>query len=81
METTADLARSAKESEAVALGRYKEGVGSILDLLSAQSAMADARSQQVQAQWGWFMALAQLTHDAGLLTAARESPFEIRLDK
>jgi len=49
----------------VALGRYKEGVGTIIDLLTAQSALAGARSQDIQARSAWFVALAQLAHDTG----------------
>jgi outer membrane protein len=58
---------SAGQSEQVALGRYKEGVGSILDLLTAQKALAMARAEQINARLGWFTALAQLAHDVGIL--------------
>lgn len=44
-----DLLASATQSEKVALGRYQAGLGSILDVLSAQSALASARQQQVGA--------------------------------
>jgi outer membrane protein TolC len=62
-----DLLGSAKESEEVALGRYKAGVGSILDLLAAESALAGARSTDVQARASFLVTLAQLAHDAGAL--------------
>ena len=65
--TSADLLASATQSEDVARGRYAEGVGSILDVLSAQGALADARAQAVQARWNWYAALAQLARDAGTL--------------
>ena len=65
--TSQDLLKSATESHDVALGRYKAGVGSILDLLAAQSALEDARAQQVQARAAWFVSLAQLAHDTGTL--------------
>jgi outer membrane protein len=67
VRTSADLLASAQQSEQVARGRYTEGVGSILDLLVAQSALAGARAQAVQARWEWRTALAQLAHDAGVL--------------
>ncbi|HEY5220237.1 MAG TPA: TolC family protein, partial [Gemmatimonadaceae bacterium] len=57
--TAADLLASAEESERVAHGRYTEGVGSIVDLLIAQSALASARAQAVQSRWQWRAALAQ----------------------
>ncbi|PYP63837.1 MAG: hypothetical protein DMD26_14085 [Gemmatimonadetes bacterium] len=67
VHTAADLLASATESESVARGRYREGVGSIVDLLIAQSALADARAQDAQARWQWRGALAQLAHDIGVL--------------
>ena len=67
VHTTRDLLASAQQSEEVALGRYQEGVGTILDLLTAQKALADARAQQSQARWSWLLALAQLAHDGGVL--------------
>jgi outer membrane protein TolC len=65
--TARDLLASATRSEEVARGRYAEGVGSILDLLTAQSALADARAQAIQSRWTWYAALAQLSRDAGVL--------------
>jgi outer membrane protein len=65
VKTSRDLLASAEQSERVALGRYKEGVGTIIDLLTAQAALANARSQDIQARSGWFVALAQLAHDTG----------------
>jgi outer membrane protein TolC len=67
VRTTEDLIASAEQSNEVALGRYKAGVGSVLDLLSAQSALADARAQRVLARLQWNTSLAQLAHDAGIL--------------
>jgi outer membrane protein len=64
--TSRDLLESAEESEQVALGRYKEGVGTIIDLLSAQAALSDARAQEILARSSWFYALAQLAHDTGV---------------
>jgi outer membrane protein len=62
-----DLLASARQSSEVALGRYKAGVGSVLDLLAAQSALASARAQLVDARLTWSVSLAQLAHDAGVL--------------
>jgi len=73
VRTSADLLASASQSEQVAHGRYTEGVGSIIDLLVAQSALASARAQAVQARWQWRTALAQLAHDVGLLGIHGES--------
>ena len=67
VRTAADLLASARESEQVALARYREGVGTIVDLLIAQTALANARAEDVQAHWQYQAALAQLAHDAGVL--------------
>jgi outer membrane protein len=67
VRTSADLLASATESESVARGRYREGVGTFVDLLIAQTALANARAQEVQARWEWRTALAQLAHDVGVL--------------
>ncbi|PWB74948.1 MAG: TolC family protein [Holophagae bacterium] len=66
VSTTRDLLASAEQSERVAMGRYQEGVGTILDLLTAQSALADARAEEILARSSWFYALAQLAHDTGV---------------
>lgn len=65
--TADDLVKSAQRLEEVAYGRYKEGVGTILDLVTAQTSLVDARTQAIQARWEWHTALAQLAHDTGLL--------------
>jgi outer membrane protein len=65
--TSRDLLASASQSAEVAQGRYKEGVGSILDLLTAQSLLATARAQEVEARSLWLLAMAQLAHATGAL--------------
>jgi outer membrane protein TolC len=65
--TANDLLASATRSEEVARGRYAEGVGSVLDLLTAQTALGDARAQAVEARWTWYATFAQLARDAGVL--------------
>jgi len=72
VRTSGDLLASATESESVARGRYQEGVGSIVDVLIAQSALASARAQSIAARWEWRAALAQLSHDVGTLTVRGE---------
>ncbi len=67
VKTSEDLLASAQQSEDVALARYKAGVGSIIDLLTAQSALASARAQEIQARANWFISMAQLGHDTGML--------------
>ena len=62
-----DLLDSAASSYDVALGRYKEGVGGLLDLLSAQSILMNARAQQISAQSDWYISFSQLARDTGML--------------
>ena len=76
VRTSKDLLKSATESHQVALGRYKAGVGSILDLLSAQSALESARAQQVLATADWFVSLAALARDTGTLTISNTHTLE-----
>ena len=69
LRTTADLLSSAEQSERVALGRYKAGVGSILDVLNAQSALASARQQRIQSTFNWNISRATLAQAMGSLDA------------
>jgi outer membrane protein TolC len=73
MDTTADLIASASASVEVAEARYKEGVGDILDLLNAQSALALARGEEVLARTEFFLSLARLARAAGRLPAIPEA--------
>jgi TolC family type I secretion outer membrane protein len=70
LRTTADLLSSAEQSARVALGRYKAGVGSILDLLNAQSALASARQQRIQSTFNWNLNRATLAQAMGSLDAS-----------
>ena len=55
--------------------RYEAGVGTILDLMAAQSALASARSRYIEARADWLLAMVRLTHDTGEL--ARRSISEL----
>ncbi len=65
LDTSAAQLKSARQADEVASARYKAGLASILDVLSAQSTLATARAQQVQAQLNWFAAQAALGHAVG----------------
>jgi outer membrane protein len=80
VRTSNVLLASALQSESVARGRYREGVGTILDLLTAQAALASARAQQAQTRWTWATALAQLAHDVGVLGVHGETPIPLTHD-
>jgi outer membrane protein TolC len=80
VRTSDDLIASARQSSEVALGRYRAGVGSVLDLLAAQTALADARAQQVLARLEWSTSLARLAHDTGILDAGGGSSLRLAPD-
>lgn len=65
--TSQTVLKSAEQSAEVALGRYRSGVGSLLDLLTAQADQANARVQTIQAQLDWYTGLAALAYARGAL--------------
>jgi outer membrane protein TolC len=75
--TADELLASATESAAAARGRYQGGVGTLLELLSAENALASARAQRIQARLGWQASLVQLARDAGLLDLQGKSPLRL----
>ena len=64
---SASLITSAERTFQVAQGRYKAGVGSVVEVLDAQAALADARRQQVSAQVERITSLTQLSMATGRL--------------
>jgi len=70
LSAAAELLAAAIQSAQVATGRYREGVGTIVDLLLARSALDQARAEDIQARWEWRIALTQLAHDVGSLDTA-----------
>lgn len=67
VRAAADLVAAAAASEQVASGRYRAGVGGILDVLNAQSALASARRQNIQALLDWRIAKVALAQAIGQL--------------
>jgi outer membrane protein TolC len=57
---TARLTKTAEDNQQVAVGRYQSGVGTIIDVLTAQTAAATARQLRINAELGWKVARAQL---------------------
>ena len=68
--STANLVKSAGESAAAATARYKAGVGSLLDFITAQLDDTNARVQQIQSYLDWYSALARLNFALGASDAA-----------
>jgi outer membrane protein TolC len=67
VRTAATLLAAAQESADVAEGRYREGVGTIIDVLLGRRDLAAARAESIQSRWEWRTALVQLGHDLGTL--------------
>lgn len=66
---------AAEEQYVVALAQYKQGTNTILDVVSAQSSLADARAQQANAIQQWFTSLANLAYATGMLSPNALTPF------
>ena len=81
---TAFLA-AAEEQYVVALSQYKQGTNTILNVVSAQSSLIDARAQQANAFQQWYMSLANLAYSTGLLSPTYLTPFnnvgEVKIGK
>ena len=58
-------AQQAEEAYRLANVRYKNGIGTILDVVNAQAQLAQARSNLVNAQYDYQTSLAQLTRAIG----------------
>ncbi|MFN3750000.1 MAG: TolC family protein [Thiobacillus sp.] len=67
---SADLVASAAEAARLALGRYEAGFGLLLDVLSAQANLAQARQGQLQTRLGLRVARAELAQAIGELSWA-----------
>ncbi len=69
LDSSAAQLKSAQLAADVSNARYKNGLATILDLLSAQTTLANARVQQVQAHLDWAAARTALGHAVGGLKA------------
>jgi TolC family type I secretion outer membrane protein len=65
------LQRSARQAAEVARERYRAGVGTVLEVLSTQTAETEANVQAIQAQLNWYIGVAQLGHAVGALGPMR----------
>ncbi|MCB1107813.1 MAG: TolC family protein [Chlamydiia bacterium] len=70
---------SAEEDFKVSLKKYQVGTGNIVDLINAQTAVADARSKLADAQNSYYTSIANLAYATGILfgpTTEKEKPYE-----
>ena len=63
--SSGNLVKSASQSADAAVARYQGGVGSLLDLITAQLDDTNAKVQQIQSQLDWHQALARLNFALG----------------
>ena len=80
LDTAGDLVASAQENYSVALGRYRAGVGTVTDLLNAQSALASAELRRIEARYRWNVSRAALARAIGVMQPglARNPPGGLR---
>ena len=69
----ADLLASATESAQAAEARYRNGVGSLLELLTAQADLARARQTAAQSESNWLAAYSRLSYTLGRVPVATSS--------
>ena len=80
VESSETLLVSSEESYAVSLARYRAGAADVVELLNAQSQLAAARAQKVEARTSIFTSYAELVHAIGAKLPA-DSLNELSLSK
>ena len=70
----ADLLASASESAQAAEARYRNGVGSLLELLTAQADLARARQTAAQSASDWLAAYSRLSYALGRVPVTTTPP-------
>ncbi len=74
LDAADNLLESAEESYEASLARYRTGVGDIVELLQAQTTLAEARAEQVQAGTDIFTSYADLINAIGTELPSAELP-------
>ncbi|WP_165873447.1 TolC family protein [Parasulfuritortus cantonensis] len=65
LKTADELVKNARDSYKIARGRYKAGVGNIVELLNVQSAMAKAEQQRIKSISNWHSARLKVAASVG----------------
>lgn len=71
LAAASELLQAALQTQDVAAGRYREGVGSMLDLTQAHATLAQARAEEIRARADYVLALAALSKATGVLEPPR----------
>ena len=58
---------SAEEDYSAYLAKYKAGTTTIVNLINAQTAVADAQAKLAKAQHSWYTSVANLAYATGIL--------------
>ncbi len=69
MNDSGEYLKAAELEFNIALTNYKVGTMTILNVINAQSSVADARAKKANAQKDWFLSLAQIAYATGSLCA------------
>ena len=67
VECAKDYLDAAKKRFDIAISNYKAGTANILNVLAAQSSLADARAKDAKAKRDWFVSIANLAYSTGSL--------------
>lgn len=67
LKSSEELLKYSQEAYDAAYAIYRTGTGTILDLLTAQTALANARATNINAKAGWVSSLANLAYATGVL--------------
>lgn len=70
LDTTVEYLEEARKRYDIAFQNYKSGTGTILDVISAQSSLADARSKLADGKRDWYSSLSDLAFSTGTLCSA-----------
>jgi len=62
------LLESAEKQYRIALSQYRVGVNTILDVLSAQTALADARAKKISSLTQWYTSLSTMSYATGIIS-------------
>lgn len=76
LNDSAEYLKAAELEFNIALTNYKAGTMTILDVLQAQSALADARTKKCEAQKNWFLSVATIAYATGSLCATPNEEVE-----
>lgn len=76
LNDTDEYLKAAELEFDIALTSYKAGTKTILDVIQAQSSLADARSRKADAQKNWFLSLADIAYATGSLCACPNKEIE-----